>query len=336
MLKNFCKLIFAVVSIAINFTAAAQLPDSMQQKIQRATSPVEKFDAWYNAMRLCMQNGDLKTYELTTTNMLAIATHEKNDSLFMRTYSAMGFLFILKGDYKPGIEFLLKAMHKAEEIKDYEMLSVAGNNIGQAYLDLSNYAEALKYTAPGLKYSLLPQVQEKRPDLSIILYINLSEIFLKLNHPDSALRNIQTAHELLISYKTQQGRLSKEYLQNNLLMNFGMVYERLGENDLAENYYLKSIASSESQHFEYPLAQNTDKYGNFLFRQNRFKEAKEAALKCLQASEAADYKKGLIAAKDILRKVYFKLNHADSAYYYANINVNYRDTVYNEQKLNQL
>lgn len=335
--KKFYQLIpTLVVAIALSLSVVAQLPDSIHRKIQLAKSPIERFDAWYNAMSISMQTGDLKTYQHTTINMLAIATEEKSDSLFMRAYSATGFLFILKGDYKPGIEFMLKAMHLAEELKDYKMLCVVYNNLGQAYLDLSNYTEALKYTSQILPYSLMPTVRKTRPDYVILQYINISEIFLKLNRPDSALRSIQSAQELLLSYQSQQGRLSKEYLQNNLLMNFGMMYEKLEENDLAENYYRKSIANSESQNFQYPLAQNTDKYGNFLFRQNRFADAKEAALKCLHASQSADYKKGIIAATDILRKVYFKLNHADSAYFYANINVNYRDTVYNEQKLNQL
>jgi hypothetical protein len=56
----------------------------------------------------------------------------------------------------------------------------------------------------------------------------------------------------------------------------------------------------------------------------------------LQAAQQSDHKKGVINGAKILRESYFAINRQDSAYYYGIMEVNYRDTVFDEQSINQV
>jgi uncharacterized membrane protein len=56
----------------------------------------------------------------------------------------------------------------------------------------------------------------------------------------------------------------------------------------------------------------------------------------LQAAQPSDHKKGVINDAKILRESYFAINRQDSAYYYGIMEVNYRDTAFDEQSINQV
>lgn len=113
----------------------------------------------------------------------------------------------------------------------------------------------------------------------------------------------------------------------------GNIYEQLGNNALAESYYRQSVdANAMSQTFADALAAGL--HSKFLLQNNQLLQAKYIGLKGLRASMQSQAKKYLLANAGVLHKVYGTLKQPDSAYYYAGLELAYRDSLFNQENLN--
>ncbi|HLK31335.1 MAG TPA: hypothetical protein VKT28_22340 [Puia sp.] len=267
--------------------------------------------------------GDIAKEELT------IAEQLKNDTLLQISYNTLGIFFEIKSDYKPALEFYLKALHIAEKDNNLVNMAVFTSNISLIYIETKNYPQALNYLRRSEPLCTLPEVMRKHPDYIVGTHVNICEAFLGMDQPDSALKYVQLAKAENLSVKDESSEAS-------ILGDFGSVYEKLHDNDLAESYYHKSIAYSDSLQLLKYIADNSFLYSNFLYHAKRYNEANALALKSMHAAKLNDYKAGIISAAGVLRNSFHQLNKQDSAYYYSDMEVAYRDTVYNQQNLNQL
>jgi hypothetical protein len=309
--------------------AQQQLPDSLKQKIAQAKTPLDKFAALYSASTFYLNILNVAGMGEVGKEELVIAQELRNDSLMQYAYNMLGLFFEAKSDYKPSLEFLLKSFHIAESRKNFASMAALTNNISIIYADIKNYTQSLNYLRKSELFCQLPEVKQKRPELIIATHINLGEDFISNNQPDSALKYIQLANAETITANDVAS-------ETEVLADFGWVYEKLQQNDLAESYYRKSITYADSLQLLQYIADNAFHFSNFLSQQKRYAEADAMALKSMRAAKLYDYKNGIINAAGVLRNAYFQMNKQDSAYYYANMEVNYRDTVYNEQNLNQM
>ena len=324
------SLVSVIVLLTVNIINAQQLlPDSLQQKISRSTDPVEKFKALRIAIDFYAGTGNFKDLGYIAKEEFTIAKSLKNDSLLGVAYTDLGLFYDGKSNYNNALESYLKALVLAERMQNPGEIARTSANISLIYIEIKNYPQALIYLRKAESFCLLPEVSRKRPKIIFVVHNNMTESFLEMGKPDSALKYIQLAN-------TENLALKNPTFQAVLLGNFGWVYEKLQENDLAESYYKKGIAFTDSLQAYRFLADHTYHYSNFLLQQGRYPEANAIALKSMHAANQLDYKYGIINAASILRNSFSKLNQQDSAYYYANMELNFRENVYNQQKVNQM
>ena len=112
-----------------------------------------------------------------------------------------------------------------------------------------------------------------------------------------------------------------------------MIYEQIGNKLLAESYYRNSLDSTGSKQ-SYGDAHANSGYSLFLLKNNRIAEAKFYGLRGLAAAKASQAKKPLLRSVEALQKIYFALHQPDSAYYYATLQLAYRDSLFNQEKMN--
>lgn len=321
-----------VAAVTVDVVAQQPFPDSLKQKIDHAPDLQKKYDAQREVYLFFERSGNHTESGRALGEMLSLAQQLKNDTLVIHVNYILGWFFLVRGDFKMALEFLLKTLRIAESVNINDHIISAHNSISVVYFDMKNYPEAVRYLRKALDICQLLEIKTKRNGWLATLYTNLSGNYNELNKIDSALKYAQLANQQTYELKTSE----RQSQQVAFLSTFGDIYEKLGDNELAETYYRRSIIMADSINSLQFAADNNHYYSKFLFKRERFNEAVSASLKGLHAAQTSDYKLAIIKAANILRNTYFKRNLRDSAYYYANMEANYRDTVYNEQNLNQV
>jgi Tfp pilus assembly protein PilF len=258
-----------------------------------------------------------------TAELFKIAAQQKNDSLLMASYLAISRYYDFKTDTKPELEYDFKALKIAEK-KYPNALPQIYYNLGVAYVDIPNYEAAVKYLT--LSRQLLGS---KVPASTLKGFCwQLSHAFLGQSKLDSALYYIQKANEYLI--KSPDNKIGNTLVYATT----GEIYERLGQLKLARSYYEQGIDSELNLRSRFEDAGALSSYSVFLLKQKEFEKAKHYGLEGLTAARKSQAKGPFLSVAENLRKTYEVLNQKDSAYYFAKLELAYRDSLFNQEKLN--
>ena len=140
---------------------------------------------------------------------------------------------------------------------------------------------------------------------------------------------IQLANESTVKEKDAYGYARVLYI-------FASVYRAKGDLDLAESYYKKCIAISDTENIYFPYVTASTDYGQYLFDTRQYSLSKEYALNGFNKAKESKDKLLMINAAALLRKVYYAVGQKDSSYFYADVKDAYSDSVFNEQQRNQI
>jgi hypothetical protein len=302
--------------------------DSLYKKLNQAKTPAEQVRAWVDISEHYAQTGEPDSSRFANEQLLNIASATKQDSLLSKAYGYIGNYFSNISDYKQALEFEFKSLALAEKSKSIHDIWLETKEVGVSFKKLKNYEEALRYLRKA--ESLVKEVQSKTStDASNRTYTHISEVFLGLGQPDSALRYIQLANEVTVKEKDAYGYARVLYI-------FAAVYKAKGDTDLAESYYKKCIAFSDAENIYAPYVTATNDYGQYLFDAKQYNLSKTYALNSFNKATDAKNKLGVINAAALLRKVYYAIGQKDSSYFYADVKDAYSDSVFNEQQRNQI
>jgi predicted Holliday junction resolvase-like endonuclease len=194
------------------------------------------------------------------------------------------------------------------------------------YNDLLNYDKAADHCKKGL--SILDAKGYIKPETRTGLYFQLSYAYLYLKKADSALHYAQLANAYWIKTKnTEQTKWSSTIIAD--------AYAMMGSHKLAEGYYQNSIdLDKPGKSFGDAIA--AGHYSRYLLKLNNIQEAKYFGIRGLTAAISAQAKLALLENVSILKKVYEAAHQPDSAYYYANLELAYRDSLFNQQRVNAI
>ena len=325
------KIITLFCFIACMHSAFAQNPnvrrDSLYQLLKQAQTPAGQFAAWLDIGNYYRESGEPDSLQYANGQLLKIASGTNQDSLLAKAYLQIGSYFGNISDYKQALEYQFKSLSFAEKAKSIIGIWVASKEVGVTFKQLKNYNEALRYLKKAetfVKEASLVSIQPYNRT-----YTHLSEVFLGLGQPDSALRYIQLANESTVKEKDAYGYARVLYI-------FASVYKAKSDTDLAESYYKKCIAFSDAENIYAPYVTATTDYGQYLYDTKQYNSSKAYTLNGFNKAKDAKNKVGMIDAAALLRKVYYAIGQKDSSYFYADVKDAYSDSVFNEQQRNQI
>jgi len=143
------------------------------------------------------------------------------------------------------------------------------------------------------------------------LYPDIGDGYLKLNKPDSAL-----FHQLKGLEFYQKMSFEDRKFEGSSYTSIGMIYEKMGNMDLARENYLKAVQISE-------LHENFRHAGNACLQlANLYQSLKKAdsaflyAQKALEAFSQGGYKKEVAIAYRMISDYYWNKNNSDSSFAY--------------------
>lgn len=326
-MKKITFFICLVISMQDIF-AQTIITDSLKAILSKTRKPIERFNLLNKIIDLNdATQGNLQD-TATGLQMHRIAQQLKNDSLLAISTNVIGNYFRGKGDYPSALDYFFKAIPLAEKAKDKRRISSLYFDIAECYYNLQNLDECYKYAIIGQQN--LPDKDSPMYDfMATQFHRTMGNYYLKKNMPDSALKQI---HEL----EEENSRLKKpNYILYGYIQS-GTAYSQLGENDLAEIYFKKAGALSDSIATPLMILVFNNAYIPYLLATNQLEKARLQAFQLMNIGNHVGNNLTMLNADGFLSQVYNKLHQPDSAYYYLSMESSLKDSVFNQTNINKI
>ena len=304
----------------------AQSPaDSLEKKLQdKNLADTTRLKLLYKLSREYTFNAPDKAL-ISIEQTIALAQKLKNQKTIGDVLSLKGKVLKNNGDFPHAIEVHLQALKIKESIKDTFGQSISYNDIGIVYKSMKNYTEAMKYYRQS--NTLSNQVNFGKGIANTLN--NIGTCFFELKNTDSAIYYYNKGLEKSLEIN-DPGSLSTSY--NNL----GNTYGYNDKPNKALGYYLKCLEIDKSENDSYGMVLSLLNIGEANKEMKQYNNAldyfKQAEKICLEED-----------AKPLLKEVYRsisdcyqKTNQLDKAYFYLDKYSQLKDSLLNEESIQQI
>ncbi|MGY5850311.1 response regulator [Salegentibacter sp. F14] len=262
--------------------------------------------------------------------------------------------FLNKYKYHEGIEGALKLLNTSKDFKSDYYQFHAHNFLGHAYTELhdtirakKNYEQALEFAQKsqndtlilwahnnlGNIYSDNPLTVDKgiamyekvirlsnetaMPEEGLASKVNIAWTYLDLNKPHEALAYLRESMDMIKDSQDNEVR-------SQLYMLMGRYHRAISQPDSAQVYLEEALALAEKDSLLLPASEIAREYADFLFEEERFKEA------YLQLF-AHDQYKAKIFEKEKLQQVEAAVARYDVNQYQKNLELAKKEQIFQEQ-----
>lgn len=210
---------------------------------------------------------------------LTIAKKLNDTEGFAKLYNNKGMVLIKQGNYEDALPLMIDAL-KAEEVLGNEFgMAQSYNNIGVIYFYQNNLKKATEY------FELALKKQEEIGDAQTIKEAinNVGALYDYMKDYEKALEMYHKA----LDFNTKNN--DKREMAVNL-HNIAVAHFKLKNYQISENYHNRSIQLRQEIGDHNGLAISHFNYGELLFNNNKYNEAKSNFIKGLEIAEANDLK----------------------------------------------
>jgi tetratricopeptide (TPR) repeat protein len=278
------------------------------------------------------ENTGLHSGELdsaTCVQMLRIAQELKNDSLLAISYNLIGeYVSRIKGDNTAGLEYFFKAIPLAEKSNDKRRLSSIYFDMALIYFNLQNNEESVTAIRKGGEN--LPDKSHPLYDFMLAQYQRgMAIYFVFEKQPDSALAYAQQLMQTSRKIKSPLFEFSAGYLN-------AAAYAEQGDMDLAETWFKKGTALSDSLNSPYAVLRFAAIYIPFLISNHQLTDAKKQAQHLFSVGEKLDNNDLKVLGAGFMRQLSDSSNNIDSAYYYSRMEAVTNAEIFNQNNINKI
>jgi len=309
-------------------TAFAQgSADSIALLESKYPNPVERFShiIRLSEKHFLVDGGRIDS--LAVIKLIQIAQEQKNDSLLAISYNWAGsYLAFEEGDNTKALEYYFKAIPLAESARDKRRVSSLYFDIALIYFTLQDNDKAVENIQKG--GSNLPPTSSPMYYYMLVQYQrNMAQYYLLVHQPDSA------QHYALATLETSRLLKSVAFTYGAFYLS-ASAYSQQGDAQMAEIFFKKADALSDSIKINSSKLQLFTNYASFLLSQKRLPEALTLGRRLL--SIAAEDNNIKLAADSLLRKVFEAMHNIDSAYYYARMEAKIGNLIFSQDNINKV
>ena len=241
------------------------------------------------------------------------------------SYTNMGNVYFVKGNYALCLEYYLRSLKIVEELNNKEGIANCYMGLGNVYYMQGNTQEALNYHIKCLK------IKEELNDKSGVSgsYLNIANMYHKMGKLDEALDYNQKSLKIRLEMNDYKS-LSSSY------GNIGLIYFEQGKYDLALEHQLKALEIRTKLNNKIGICSSHINIGNIYEKQGKYNEAIEFHLKGLQVAREIDYKDGVKNAYVSLSNAYENQNNVLKALEYYKLYTQIKDTILNTESTKQI
>jgi tetratricopeptide (TPR) repeat protein len=290
--------------------------DSARKLVESGKTTDERFRGMRTLDRFYYTTGLFDSSALLQKEMFAIANDLKRDSLMAMVYRAIGNRYVIKTDYNFSIESYAKGLEYTTG--DEQRRASLYLNLAYVYIVSGNTEVALDYIQKGQGIGQVGQ----NLYFENLLY---GLIYNSLDKPDSALFYFRQAENLPM-------KITDPLMISVFMLQTGRAYELNGDAGLAEAYYKKTMDYCKEKYLPSSIIRTGNIYCNFLIKNGKYELAKQMALEDLEVAKKAGIKEGISTVAEVLRKIYANTTKKDSIIYYAQLQIDYKDSVNSQRK----
>ena len=236
-----------------------------------------------------------------------------------------GNVFTRTGNYPKALEIYLQALKIAEESNDEEGISISLSNLADVYF----YEGDLKRS---IDYSYLAMALGRKLHDSIRLNTvlqNLGDTYEKINQLDSAMLYSRLGYQMAVSLRNINS-------QGIGLSNLGNIFLKLGEMDSAMEYYKAAIPYFKEANNQSAYSENYLGYAKIFLRQHKTDSSLYFAKLAFTIASENGFTDQILPASNFLTDYYRTSGNVDSAYTYLTASIAAKDSLFSQQKANQV
>ena len=334
-----------MVLLLLPLIVTAQSPktklDSLHFALKNATDDTMRMNA-YDHLRDYYQEVNWDSALSYAESELSIARKLKLALKEAGILDSKGYILMKLGNYPKSLETFLQALKIAENPEsEKNILNLPKNQTTRTFrlgvLDwiYHDLGHLYRYTGNSDK-AIVSYLKSKSiaesindPRLPALIYMNLGITYLGLNKLDSALLLENTALMLFTKFK------SEDRMFGAVSNNIGMIYQKMGENELARDYFYKAVQINQRRTNLNGLAESYLSLSN-LYRVNKQLDSSIIyAKKILQLVHSVNAPLRIADAYTCLSFAFKEKNNSDSAYAYLNLASTLKDSL-NKIKIQKL
>jgi two-component system NtrC family sensor kinase len=240
-------------------------------------------------------------------------------------YQNLYFTFNTLGDYPKVLETEFNALKIAEQLPDRRQSSMAKIHmyLGFVYREMGDYPKAMAHHREAVR---LQEASGKSLATLHSSFNTPTQVHLELKRLDSALWYAQKVYDL--------GQQSKTLASIDLAI-VGNVYEALGNNKLATEYYELGIKLSEKDGDTYFRARLYNNLANLFDKLGKSDSSIYFARAALQISQINKFLNYQLNSAKILARIYESQRKSDSEVIYLKMTMATTDSIFGQAKVRQ-
>lgn len=318
------KVLLAILLICVVQLSGQQFSqylsaDSGRILIRQAKTEKEKFPGYYWLDRYYYTTGLYDSSRFAQTKMYAIARLLNNDSLLADTYHAIGNMLVHKSDYNFSLSNYFKALEHAKDNNYRRTRTYAA--AAYVYMLTGNNELGLYYVRKADSLTNSSQIKK-------VIAIFSGVAFNNLKKTDSALIFLRKAETDPITLDATMTAV--------LLGALSFCYQLKGDDELADVYFKKAVNFCKKEKLISSYIRNANRYCSYLLSRGDYSNAKNLAMEILSIARQTISNDGISNVAESLKKIYSHNNNRDSAFYYAEMQIAYKDSVSNQKRIAEM
>lgn len=224
--------------------------------------------------------------------------------------------FTTIGNYPQALNYGFKAQAFYKKIKDTLDIIRSDSDIGLCYREEGNYKIALSYFSNAFMLSKLFHISKTRMNN---LYGMISSVYEKSNQLDSALYYAQKAHKVDTQW-------------SGLLYVLGSIYTKKGDNELAVQYFKKTVSVAEKTHAQIDIVDSYNGMARVYINEGKTDSAIYYVRKAIGQKWGKSYPKAILESSALLAGIYERKKISDSTLKYLKLTITLKDSLFSRQK----
>lgn len=324
MKKNvFCLLLLTVCSQSF-LIGQGQTTDSLLMKLKTAPRDTGRIELLLEAVKgYYFSKPD--TSLLLSLEAASLAEELNFQKGHVKALNNAGESYRFLGDYPHSLEMQLKALQLNREMKNKEEEAGTKGFIGFTYLEMGEYRKALEY----LLSAKPVQDQFNNTVSSSFVSSHIASCYTFLNMPDSAMWYNQEAIRLL-QFEAYPP------LRTLVYDRMGAMYLAMGKYPEASGWYHQSLYYSNVSRIQVNISKEQKFLSDLHFRQGHTDSAIYFGRLAFSNSQGNLQKPHSMDASLLLSRIFHQIGETDSAYYYLEVAMNLKDSIYGPEQFRKL
>jgi two-component system, sensor histidine kinase ChiS len=253
---------------------------------------------------------------------LTIGESQKDVLVQAKSLSALGEIYQITSQLQESIEYYFKAIEIAEKNGEKTSLGTSYNGLGISFYYLNDLEKAEMYIIKAADIKL----EVKDYTFYSVITTNLAAIYFYNKRYQEAIELLKKAETVLLKEK-------QEYYLSTVYNSLGGTYQMgLMEYDSAEYFYKKSLDFALQYNIINSVITSYHNLGELSFVRKNYPKALENLKKgesyCVESGNLVFS----VAVYTTLSEVYDTLRDYKNAYYYKNLQMLYKDSIFKNEK----